>query len=672
MAAPSQFAEPPIVPEASDHRPSERPVSKTVEAVGDTPSVVGETQVPMDCDSGMRIQERTVSPFSRTQSIGLVSQVVPFTRHETQQARNSPSGYNCSIIPITIQPTSVTTTNMPNDKLSDNGALLSNNVSYGMTAQQPQPLASPPTTATADDNDASCAKASPEMWLPTCYPSICSEPVIDWVSHEIGVTDFIATARRLMTDVLSNETLKKRVPPHRTPEPEPALAWTWVAAFFDKGLDSVFGLVHRPSFEARLRAHFESGDYSEGDLAWYALRNTVYATGCRIVVSGSNSHNAFNEARTQSWPYFENALSAHTDLLFSRSDMTTIQAFLAMAFYAEGLGSPAIEFLLASNAMRLAQAKGMHHQVMKSWKMHEEDVQILYWLWWCIYCYDKYLAYRSGRPSAIDDDDISTPIPTSVPEGSTINPHFFQHVIRHAQISSEISKRLYTVKAKRQTPHETLLVVKDLEARLHKWRESLPSCFQSSPPFKNLDLPPNTHLFHVIYLHFSYYGSLITIHTAFCYPWSRPSTGDNRGPNLQAQRQQSLEVVADASRKIIVATQRLEVSAASPVWLTFYYPLTGLINLFIYILQNPTQPTVNEDLPLMEVIVGHFGYLEYASNSELLFPFPREIVSYARMVVKHAREGLPISGAFRKQLSSITAMDPSEQSADHGPQDVSI
>lgn len=64
----------------------------------------------------------------------------------------------------------------------------------------------------------------------------------------------------------------------------------------------------------------------------------------------------------------------------------------------------------------------------------------------------------------------------------------------------------------------------------------------------------------------------------------------------------------------------------------------GLVNLFIYILKNPLVPTVASDLSLMDVVVGHFGYLEFASSSELVFPFAREITSYARELVKRARE----------------------------------
>lgn len=38
----------------------------------------------------------------------------------------------------------------------------------------------------------------------------------------------------------------------------------------------------------------------------------------------------------------------------------------------------------------------------------------------------------------------------------------------------------------------------------------------------------------------------------------------------------------------------------------------------------------------MDVVVGHFGYLHFISSSELVFPFPREIASYARNLVKRA------------------------------------
>lgn len=69
------------------------------------------------------------------------------------------------------------------------------------------------------------------------------------------------------------------------------------------------------------------------------------------------------------------------------------------AFFAEGLGSPALEFMLLSNATRLAQSKGLHLESSPSWKLRDEDVTVRSVVWWSLYAYDKHLAYREGRPS---------------------------------------------------------------------------------------------------------------------------------------------------------------------------------------------------------------------------------------------------------------------------------
>jgi len=40
----------------------------------------------------------------------------------------------------------------------------------------------------------------------------------------------------------------------------------------------------------------------------------------------------------------------------------------------------------------------------------------------------------------------------------------------------------------------------------------------------------------------------------------------------------------------------------------------------------------------MDIVAGHFGYLEYYSSSKLSFPFIGEITSMARAAVKGAKE----------------------------------
>lgn len=42
----------------------------------------------------------------------------------------------------------------------------------------------------------------------------------------------------------------------RAPEPKREAAWAYVKAYFEDTVEGLHGLIHRPHFEARLKAHF--------------------------------------------------------------------------------------------------------------------------------------------------------------------------------------------------------------------------------------------------------------------------------------------------------------------------------------------------------------------------------------------------------------------------------
>lgn len=77
--------------------------------------------------------------------------------------------------------------------------------------------------------------------------------------------------------------------------------------------------------------------------------------------------------------------------------------------------------------------------------------------------------------------------------------------------------------------------------------------------------------------------------------------------------------------------------------LAFYYPMVGLINLFVSILKSPASLVAPSDVALMDIAVGHFGHLEFITTSELAFPFTREVAVLARETVKKARERSTVS-----------------------------
>jgi len=103
-----------------------------------------------------------------------------------------------------------------------------------------------------------------------------------------------------------------------------------VLAFFEESFEYTVGLVQKAPFEARLHEHLQQGPSAANDVAWYALRNTVYAIGCRIHLSAEGRPEAYVTARQQSWRYFENAMSVHTELLFMRTNTMAVEALLLM------------------------------------------------------------------------------------------------------------------------------------------------------------------------------------------------------------------------------------------------------------------------------------------------------------------------------------------------------
>ena len=100
-------------------------------------------------------------------------------------------------------------------------------------------------------------------------------------------------------------------------------------AYFEESHYAVFGVVERSTFEARLQLQHSQGSSFEDDVSWFALRNAVFASGCRIVMS-KDPTTTFAEAQAQAWRYLENSLSVHTDLLYTPTGLSAVEALALM------------------------------------------------------------------------------------------------------------------------------------------------------------------------------------------------------------------------------------------------------------------------------------------------------------------------------------------------------
>ncbi|KAI1622813.1 fungal-specific transcription factor domain-containing protein [Exophiala viscosa] len=448
---------------------------------------------------------------------------------------------------------------------------------------------------------------------PWSWASICSHPGQKWVCQKTGSGEFADIASGLVKTWSRRLKMKRfQSLKDRNPEPDSASAMAYVAAYFERSYDAVFGVVHRPTFEARLRTH----------LAQFALRNIVYALGCRSL-GATDPSLTFLQAGKRSRAFFQNALSVLGEMILGRSGFTAVQALVLMGFYAEGLGSHAIEYPLAINAVQLALAKGLHRAPSRSWNLPEADILTRSWLWWAVYCLEKQIVQRSGRPSTIDDDNISTPIPLKAPPGSLIDVEVFTLFIRNAQIPSQIAKRIMSVKASRQSPAEAMQTY----------------------------LPPLLHLGQ-------FRGG--TYH--FFYPWVAVRFRSESDPAVRNQVIHSAETVAYAARQIILVLRTITTDAAIAHWLAFYFPIYAHTNLLMYILMDPSQSSATGDLALLDICAGHFGHVEHATSTEMSFHFPRDSAALCAKVVRAAMQADRDNVTVPVTPQALSALEDAEMS----------
>ncbi|KAH7091354.1 fungal-specific transcription factor domain-containing protein [Paraphoma chrysanthemicola] len=477
-----------------------------------------------------------------------------------------------------------------------------------------------------------------EIHGPNSYLSICADPGVDWIASRIGSSNFTTCASSLMSNLDQRMKLRKKLGKERISEPPTDLAWVYTRAYFEESLEATYNTIDRVDFEERLRKTYAIG--GESDAGWYALRNAVFATGCRIMTFKTCT---WRDAQTQSQGYFENALAVEAELIHGTPGIVGIQALLVMAFFCEGAGSAKLEYTLIGCAARLAHARGLHLRPVSS-KLTFEERQRRSWIFWSIYMIEKHLTLRSGRPSIIDDDDISCEMPTWAPNANSNLVECMQQTIKQSMLSSSIAKNFLTVKAREKGLIEKVKIIRDFDSRLRSWFDELPTIFKVEPLIQLERLPRGLRYEHLMYLHLTYYGNLAAIHSVLGYPWNvdlEPILGSDASA-IQDQIISSDEGLTEASRNIIMVTRSIMVDASAPVWLVFYYPVLATINLFISILKAKSSESKDNKLGLMDMAAGYFAFLDLSTDSSFSFSLVQNLAQWARQAVAKA-DSRPIS-----------------------------
>ena len=266
--------------------------------------------------------------------------------------------------------------------------------------------------------------------------------------------------------------------------------------------------------EARFMSVFDSVDMSIDDPGQWACLNVVLA------LTSQFQHETAQDIEElyDSGEWFENAFALSGPLMTMHVTLWSIQALLGMALIVQGSPTQGPTSLLISAAMKLAHVMGLHRRCDNP-SIGPAEIEERKRVFWIAYSLDKDLSLQMGQPSAQDDDDIDVELPsdeysTSISPDHATASSLLNCRARLAMIQGRIYKRLYSVKASRQTSAERLLAATELEDMLHSWRALVPSELMKEYQEQLVQTPTSQAAEHPIILQLVYFNSLAMVYNA--------------------------------------------------------------------------------------------------------------------------------------------------------------
>jgi hypothetical protein len=440
---------------------------------------------------------------------------------------------------------------------------------------------------------------SPAVWIqtedggeytgPSSGLSSISDMNLKWLRNRLhGSEALFSTLEGVRRGLLSHLRQPKCITTDMWPSPDtpsPVLKSLPRQADIDRYVDSyfsdvqvIFPILDRAKFNKRLSHYYQ--DPTACTDSWKALLNAVIASGCRAVLSDETAE-AFQHSGREAWAYFRNALCYETKIVHGATDLTAVQALVVMAVFAQGMSSPQrLEFTLCSTASRLAQGLALSVLPPTEWNMTEVEKHERDRTFWVIYCLDKSIALRCGRPPTIRDSEINCVFPRdvimtqNVPSGGTrtgqtlgeniLDFDFFLVLTKLSRIDGRIALDLYSVAALYRPATELLETAKEILSDLESWRQSFPPNVRPGQPFNRLPALDYGSRQRFLSLHFSYYHAICAIHRRFTPMFTH--IDKEQDDFVEAILPETPMTHIEAARSIVLLTKHLDIESYTPGW----------------------------------------------------------------------------------------------------------
>jgi len=356
---------------------------------------------------------------------------------------------------------------------------------------------------------------------------------------------------------------------------------------------------------ATFDAHY-SNDQHE-DPAWWACLNVVLALAHRF--RAMRAPNIQFDDR-EAWGYLQNALAVATQLTMMGSGLLAVQAMLGMAIVLQGTPNPLPTQGLISATIRLAQNMGLHEQYQGP-GLSLPEIEQRKRVFWIAYIVDRDISLQTGQPPAQDDEEMDVDLPADTINldtsgGDGIN--FLNVTIGLAIIKSQIYKGLYSIRAKRQSEIERLIVVEELDSILKTWKERVSINLDGGDTRYPPDGSRLPNIVHKTILKFKYLSALDAIHRSAPQnsQWHAKSSGSQENFKLRVSGLQKNLVCISEARKAIHVFSRLPQGDYAYIWILLHTFVSASTTLLSEILHNPGHPLVKDDFrivfPLLKLL----------------------------------------------------------------------
>ncbi|KAH8812784.1 fungal-specific transcription factor domain-containing protein [Xylogone sp. PMI_703] len=423
--------------------------------------------------------------------------------------------------------------------------------------------------------------------------------------HAVSVEDQTGNQKRQDRYYLNapgDVAQKKAKDAIRTFLPTRDVADALVEAYFDR-VHPNYMIFHRGAFQIR----YES--------LWADEKKPIqeFETGliCSVFmmfVFGAQALEHHDEQKSiQVQRRYLDLVQCRTYQLLHTTSLLNVQALLLLQLHQHNATERNTSWMLLGCASRMAVALGMHREgATGGFDSIEREVRRR--VWWTIYIFEQNLCTILGRPSAIDDSEVTITLPKEniLDGGDCVPPGYIDYALRLAKLTAEIKRKVYAASSNMtvaETPDTS--IANHLLAKLESWNHSL-------PPYIQLEFlsPVPKQRRAVLLLHIQYHHAQSLITRPFILRKARILVARQSGKKVRSSELDTGELelsyaCGTSARKVAVLLQQLATGGMFEgiAWIDAYYLYHCILVLSLEFLARPAgQRDTLEDAARKEAV----------------------------------------------------------------------